>query len=148
LVSEAKPGERPAVGLVREISTTATGEADPAKRAALESALATAESSAKIAEAEIAKAFGYELCKCEFPPTIMKTVGNIFNPGVKKVGPVYECPKCGFNTAAPLPSAGQRRLGRNRDHQCKGLELRLGFPHPPSPFNFGPAMRPCSIMQA
>ena len=37
---------RSAVGLVREIGTTATGEADPAKRAALESALATAEASA------------------------------------------------------------------------------------------------------
>src|ERR1700737_18245 len=46
---------------------------------------------------EIAKALGYELCKCEFPPTPMLTVGEL--NGRPKTGPVYECPKCGFNTA-------------------------------------------------
>ena len=74
---------------MREISTAGTSEADPAKRAALESALATAEASAKIAEAEIAKAFGYELCRCEFPQTIMKTVGHVYHPVAKKEGQVF-----------------------------------------------------------
>ena len=40
------------------------------------------------------EAFGYELCKCEFPPTPMKTVGYTRDRQV-----VYQCPKCGFNTA-------------------------------------------------
>ena len=43
--------------------------------------------------AEHARGFGYELCKCTIPPTPMLTVG--FAGG----SPVYECPKCGLNTA-------------------------------------------------
>jgi hypothetical protein len=70
------------------------------REAAISQALATAESSSKIAEAEIAKSLGYELCKCEFPPTPMLTVGE--HNGRPKTGPVYECPKCGFNTAGPF----------------------------------------------
>jgi hypothetical protein len=67
---------------------------------AISQALVTAESSSKIAEAEIAKALGYELCKCAFPPTIMLTVGR-HNERSRHNGPVYECPKCGDNTAGP-----------------------------------------------
>jgi hypothetical protein len=72
------------------------------KADAVTAALVTAESSSRVAEAEIAKALGYELCRCEFPPTPMLTVGHISSElaarrGVQ--GPVYECPKCGFNTA-------------------------------------------------
>jgi len=67
---------------------------------AISQALATAESSSKIAEAEIAKSLGFELCKCEFPPTPMLTVGEL--NGRPKTGPVFECPKCGFNTAGPF----------------------------------------------
>jgi len=50
---------------------------------AISKALDTAESSAKIAEAEMAKALGYELCKCQFPPTPMLTVGHIDNPAAQ-----------------------------------------------------------------
>jgi len=70
------------------------------REVAITQALAVAESSSKIAEAEVAKALGYELCKCEFPPTIMLTVGE--HVGRPKTGPVYECSKCGFNTATPF----------------------------------------------
>jgi hypothetical protein len=70
------------------------------REVAITQALATAESSSQIAQAEIAKALGYELCKCEFPPTPMLTVGSL--SGRPKTGPVYECPKCGFNTADPF----------------------------------------------
>jgi len=69
------------------------------RQAAISQALVTAESSSKIAEAEIAKALGYELCKCQFPPTPMLTVGSIDIPQMKLRGPVFECPRCGFNTA-------------------------------------------------
>lgn len=64
-------------------------------------ALATAESSSAIAQAEVAKALGYELCKCSYPPTIMLTVGQHNGRG-QGVGPVSECPRCGFNTAGPF----------------------------------------------
>jgi hypothetical protein len=69
----------------------------------VEKAFEEAETSAKIAEAEIAKALGYELCRCAFPPTAMLTVGH-FTRGVKigEYKPVYECPKCGKDTAGPF----------------------------------------------
>jgi hypothetical protein len=74
------------------------------RQQAITQALATAESSSKIAEAEIAKALGYELCKCEFPPTPMLTVGyfNIQVSNHSATDPVFECPKCGQNNAGPF----------------------------------------------
>ena len=68
---------------------------------AVETALASAEIATSVAEAQVAQALGYELCKCEFPPQIMLTVGYIDNNHAKKHGAVYECPKCGYNTAGP-----------------------------------------------
>jgi hypothetical protein len=89
---------RSAIGLVKDAKDLLP--ADDKRDAAISQALVTAESSSKIAEAEIAKALGYELCKCAFPPTIMLTVGEL--EGRPKTGPVYECPKCGYNTAGPF----------------------------------------------
>jgi hypothetical protein len=90
---------RSAIGLVKETKDLLPeGE----KKAAITAALVTAESSSRIAEAEVAKALGYELCKCSFPPTIMLTVGE-HNGLVTElgIGPVFECPRCGYNTAGP-----------------------------------------------
>jgi hypothetical protein len=56
------------------------------KATAISQALATAEISAKLAEAEIAKALGFELCKCEFPPTAMLTVGTHAGRGGRDEG--------------------------------------------------------------
>lgn len=87
---------RTAIGLVKD-----TKELLPKEKAeAVSAALATAESSSLIAEAEVAKALGYELCKCSFPPTIMLTVGQHNGRG-QGTGPVHGCPKCGYNTAGP-----------------------------------------------
>jgi hypothetical protein len=86
-----------AIGLVKEAKDLLPEDDQRGK--AITAALETAATSAKIAEAEVAKALGYELCKCEFPPTPMLTVGEL--SGRPKIGPVYECPKCGFNTASP-----------------------------------------------
>jgi len=64
---------RSAVDLVRSLrSKTAT----PQEADAIESALSEAEKAAKIAEAQVAKALGYEFCRCAFPPTAMLTVGT------------------------------------------------------------------------
>ena len=87
---------RTAIGLVKDTKDLLPKE----KAEAVSAALATAESSSRIAEAEVAKTLGYELCKCSFPPTIMLTVGQHNGRGTG-VGPVYECPRCGFNTAGP-----------------------------------------------
>ena len=67
----------------------------------IDNALATATSSAAVADVEIKKALGYKLCYCEFPPTAMLTVGYYNNAiGPLKTGEqVVECPKCGLNNA-------------------------------------------------
>jgi hypothetical protein len=91
---------RSAIGLVKETKDLLPkGET----AATITAALATAESSSRMAEAEVAKAMGYELCKCEFPPTPMLTVGyNIAGPAARVGTPVFECPKCGITTAGPI----------------------------------------------
>jgi hypothetical protein len=92
-------GLRAAIGLVRDVSVSAGGSEE--QKRLVNDALDKASTAAKIAEAELAKAFGFELCKCEFPPTPMLTVGYHNERGGGRKGPVYECPKCGFNTAGP-----------------------------------------------
>jgi hypothetical protein len=90
-------GLRSAIGMVRDLK--ASGGDSPAEEKLIDEALEKAGQAAKIAEAEVAKALGYQLCKCEFPPIPMRTVGHIDHPGIGRRGPVYECPKCGYNDA-------------------------------------------------
>jgi len=90
---------RTAIGMLKDIRSLGCGT--PEQNKAVDQALDHAARSATIAEAEISKALGYELCKCEFPPTIMLTVG--YHSGrAGKSGPVFECPKCRLNTASPF----------------------------------------------
>jgi hypothetical protein len=92
---------RSAIGLLKDTKDLLPKDE---KTATITAAIATAESSSKIAEAEVAKALGYELCKCEFPPTPMLTVGyfNIQVSNHSATDPVFECPKCGQNNAGPF----------------------------------------------
>jgi hypothetical protein len=89
---------RSAIGLVKDAKELLPP--NDKRAATITAALEAAETSSKIAEAEAAKALGFELCKCQFPPTPMLTVGML--SGRPKIGPVFECPKCGFNTAHPF----------------------------------------------
>jgi hypothetical protein len=102
---------RSAIGMLKDVRSLGGGTDQEQK--AIDTALATASSSAAIAEAEIAKALGYELCKCEFPPTPMRTVGYLRRPaaGPETGAPVYECPKCGITTAGPY---GYERIAPER----------------------------------
>jgi hypothetical protein len=92
---------RSAIGLVKDANELGGGSEQ--QKQVVTQALATASSSTVFAQVEMAKALGYQLCKCEFPPMIMRTVGSfpISSPDkVHKSGdPVFECPKCGFNNA-------------------------------------------------
>jgi hypothetical protein len=89
---------RSAIAGLKEIR--ALGGGTPEQNKLVDEALDHAVRTSVIAEAEVANALGYELCKCEFPPTIMLTVGyRGGNAG--KSGPVFECAKCGYNTAGP-----------------------------------------------
>jgi hypothetical protein len=91
---------RSAIGLVRDANEISGGSEQ--QKQVVTQALATASSSTAIAEAEISKGLGYQLCKCDFPPTIMKTVGyfsRTLDDQHKDGDPVFECPKCGYNNA-------------------------------------------------
>jgi hypothetical protein len=91
-------GLRSAIGLVRDIR--GSGKASEEQEKLVEEALEKATAATKIAEAQLAKALGYELCKCQYPPVPMLTVG-VLTRGPKAGSPVYECPQCGHNTATP-----------------------------------------------
>jgi hypothetical protein len=92
---------RSAIGIIADIRS-AGGKANKQQEEAIDTAITLANQNAAIAEAQLALSFGYELCKCEFPPTPMRTVGRHIKAtahGKKEGDPVYECPKCGYNTA-------------------------------------------------
>jgi hypothetical protein len=103
-----------AIGLVKEAKDLLP--ADDQREKAIAMALDSASTSAKIAEAEMAKALGYELCKCQFPPTPMLTIGHMTanQPPATALGkPVFECPRCGSNNSAPF--GFQRTVPRNEN---------------------------------
>jgi len=93
---------RSAISIVKDARSLGGGTQQ--QQQAIDQALTVANSSTAIAEAQIAQAFGYELCRCDFPPTPMRTVGYFqVNGGNHKMGdPVYECPKCGRTNAGPF----------------------------------------------
>jgi hypothetical protein len=92
---------RSAIGLVKETRDLLPKDETTA---VITAALVTAESSSRIAEAEVAKALGYELCRAHFPPVIMLQVGHHTANADKFSAtgkPVFECPQCKADTAAP-----------------------------------------------
>ena len=113
-VSLAKVGFdtlRTALGLVKDVQEALpSGE----KKEVAGRTLQEADKQLRLAEAEIANALGYSLCRCEFPPTPMLQVGyrmpetqhkrSVLLIMVKdgraaspSAFPVNECPKCGNN---------------------------------------------------
>jgi hypothetical protein len=94
---------RSAIGMVKDVKSLGGGTEQEQK--AIDQALTVAGSSIAIAEAQLAQAFGYQLCKCDFPPTPMVTVGYFGHSHAKShkdTDPVYECPKCGATNAGPF----------------------------------------------
>ena len=69
------------------------------QKAAAEAAIIDAEDKIKIAKAQVGKAFGYQLCKCTFPPTVCLTTG--FNPSGDETS---RCPSCGQEYPVRKPS--------------------------------------------
>ena len=51
--------------------------------------LAEVEEKLQVAQAQIAKNLGYELCRCTWPPQIMLLIGEA------EYGERFRCPKCG-----------------------------------------------------
>lgn len=75
------------------------------KKQTLVNSLSTAERHTQIAEAQMAGAMGYQLCRCTFPPQIMLRVG--YKTQDYAVQEHFRCPKCGNEwpppPAPPLP---------------------------------------------
>jgi hypothetical protein len=106
---------RTALGLVKDVQgALPAGE----KKEAAARALEEAEKQIRLGEAQIAKALGYPLCRCAFPPTPMLAVGyrryvdegeyHLLLALVAKgeaSSPsgftIHECPTCGANDAGP-----------------------------------------------
>jgi len=80
-------GLRSAIGLVKEVR--ASGGGSEAQQQLVDEALEKAGTAAKIAEAQVAKALGYSLCQCTFPPQIMLSIGR--HPTGRER---FECPGC------------------------------------------------------
>ena len=64
-----------------------------AKKVAFERALKEFDHSAETVKIELAKKWGYPLCNCAFPPTIMLRSG--YEQG-RNVWDEYTCPGCGL----------------------------------------------------
>jgi hypothetical protein len=58
-------GLRSAIGMLRDLR--GSGESSAREGELIDAALDKATKATAIAEAEVAKALGYQLCKCEFP---------------------------------------------------------------------------------
>jgi hypothetical protein len=87
-----------AIGLAKDVQN-----ALPASRETetVGKALAEAEKAAAVAEAQMAQALGYELCKKHFPPKVMVEVGHYHERQSGKRVSVFGCPACG-NVNAPV----------------------------------------------
>lgn len=58
------------------------------RRDEIDEGIAEAERNTKLAEAQIAQALGYQLCRCKFPPIIMLTIQSSSNIEI------FQCPQC------------------------------------------------------
>jgi hypothetical protein len=82
---------RDAIGLARDVqSSLPEGE----KKKAITESLARADVSSRTAEAQIAQSFGYNLCKCTFPPQIMLSVGIRFEKSSGMDLEHFQCASC------------------------------------------------------
>lgn len=88
---------RGAVGLIKDVQETLPADKKEVVRRSLEEA----DKQLRLAEAEIAKALGYTLCHCAFPPTPMLYVGYREIPHQHRIIDVNECPVCGRHDAGP-----------------------------------------------
>lgn len=89
------------IGLVKDVKDALPES--PKKEAATKSLIA-AEDAIRIAEANIAKAFGYPLCHCSFPPGIMLLVASA------SYKDRYRCPNCNKEYHLEGKRSGNRYL--------------------------------------
>ena len=110
-VKTAIDGVRTGIDLLRSIFGLVRDAKDAlpesGKKEAITRSLEEAERQLRLAEAQVARALGYMLCQCTFPPQIMLSIG-LHKYGVER----FQCPHCkkkdpGDDFFEPLPE--QRR---------------------------------------
>ncbi len=85
-----------AIGLARNVQESLP---DSDEKESIEKSLFEADKAVKLAEAQIANALGYNLCKCTFPPQIMLSQGyKETNYSHKEE---FVCPKCNKSSIPP-----------------------------------------------
>ncbi len=72
---------------------------DGAEKKTVEKSLEEVEKKSELAQAQVAQALGYQLCRCTFPPQIMLKTGSS-----RAHGDHFQCPRCG--SAWPPPDTG------------------------------------------
>lgn len=106
-------------GAVKDAKEVAT---DPAKAAAaeeVEKVIARADHQFCLADAQAAKALGYHLCQCTFPPQIMLSIGR--HPrGDER----FQCPRCNSNEP---PDKYFREMEAFDRHNRGGGDSRVGY---------------------
>jgi len=91
-----------AIGLTREVlNWMRTRKAGDKDVDAIAKKLDEAERATKLAEAQIAESLGYQLCKCEFPPTIMLSIEH------RDLVEIFKCPRCGKKYPPLNEASGQ-----------------------------------------
>ncbi|WP_444890630.1 hypothetical protein [Microbulbifer sp. DLAB2-AA] len=81
-----------AIGLAKKTKDALPNSKD---KDLIDKGLNEAEKASKLAEAQIAQALGYNLCKCTFPPQIMLSAG--YKENIED----FRCPKCSKSSIAP-----------------------------------------------
>lgn len=76
------------------------------KKADAERMLKDAENKFQLAEAKLAQELGYQICRCNWPPEIMRSIG------AGKYGENFECPSCKrvFSSDEDLPPHNDWRI--------------------------------------
>ncbi len=97
-----------AVGLLKDAKDLLpAGE----KREKAQRLLTEAEKQIPAAEAQVARALGYELCRCTYPPQIMLESGQ---------PPVARCPRCGAERVGGAPASDVEERTHARLDALKG----------------------------
>jgi NAD-dependent SIR2 family protein deacetylase len=86
------------------------------QKEAVTKAISQAENSAGLAEAQIAKSLGYEICRCTFPPQIMLMKRKHETRNM----PISVCPKCGSQE----PTEDIVRQWNDRDQEVREIVRR------------------------
>jgi len=93
----------------------------PDERANIDEQIKVAEKEVALAEAQIAQALGYKLCRAHFPPIPMLK-DRVHPTYVKEIA---KCPQCGAEDPAPEYFAQQERIDRKiRDHNDRAAQTR------------------------